>query len=160
MRRHWTCLGLIAAFATGCTHTVAPATPRNTAAPAATAAVVHLLNRTTFGIRPGDIVRVERMGFGAYVDEQLDPERLSDDVVESRVAGLSALSVSPRAFAHGYYEPMASARQEFASQRAGKAAATATLRGHLLPVAALTLPGGNKPVAVVQQPQLTPEEVS
>jgi uncharacterized protein (DUF1800 family) len=43
-------------------------------------AVLHFLNRLTFGPRPGDMARVQRMGFGAWLEEQLHPERIPDPV--------------------------------------------------------------------------------
>lgn len=40
--------------------------------------VVHLLNRMTFGARPGDIERVKAMGFQAFLNEQLNPSSLKE----------------------------------------------------------------------------------
>jgi uncharacterized protein (DUF1800 family) len=37
------------------------------------AAVLHALNRLAFAPRPGDIARVQRMGFAAWLDQQLAP---------------------------------------------------------------------------------------
>ena len=44
--------------------------------------VIHLLNRITFGPRPGDLERVMKMGWQKYLDEQLHPERIADEIVE------------------------------------------------------------------------------
>jgi hypothetical protein len=38
-----------------------------------TGTVVHVLNRLGFGPAPGDVERVQRMGVGAYVEQQLNP---------------------------------------------------------------------------------------
>jgi uncharacterized protein (DUF1800 family) len=40
--------------------------------------VVHLLNRMTFGARPGDIARVKQMGQQAFINEQLSPSSLKE----------------------------------------------------------------------------------
>ena len=36
---------------------------------------LHVLNRMTFGPRPGDVARVQQMGVERFIDEQLHPER-------------------------------------------------------------------------------------
>ena len=80
--------------------------------------VVHVLNRLTFGPRPGDVGRVQALGLSAYFDEQLHPELMSDDErVEPRLAPLTALNVGTRAFATDYYPPMVAARQEFTTRK-------------------------------------------
>src|SRR5579863_7560356 len=48
--------------------------------------VLQLLNRITFGPRPGDVERVERMGIKKFLDQQLHPERINDSEVEAKVA--------------------------------------------------------------------------
>ena len=52
--------------------------------PADSAAALHLLNRLTFGPRPGDLAEVQRLGVGRWLERQLDPSRLPDSV-ERRV---------------------------------------------------------------------------
>ena len=42
----------------------------------------HVLNRLTFGVRPGDHARVTAMGVEAYIEEQLAPQRLDDELCE------------------------------------------------------------------------------
>jgi Protein of unknown function (DUF1800) len=54
-----------------------------TASPALT-----VINRVSFGPRPGDFERVQQMGIDAYIDEQLHPESIDDSAVEQRVATL------------------------------------------------------------------------
>lgn len=57
--------------------------------------IAHLLNRTTFGIRPGDVERVQTLGVERYLQEQLSPNSivLPDSVV--RVAQVPALTETP-----------------------------------------------------------------
>src|ERR1700730_5285909 len=61
--------------------------------------IVHLLNRTTFGPRPGDVERVLATGVSAYIDEQLHPERISDQLVQPRLAALTPPTNSGGAYA-------------------------------------------------------------
>src|ERR1700733_4413684 len=42
-------------------------------APSENAQVVHVLNRLTFGPRPGDIEKVKAMGIQSFITEQLNP---------------------------------------------------------------------------------------
>jgi len=57
---------------------------------------LHLVDRITFGPRPGDLERVRQMGLGAFLDQQLHAERLDDSAVEARVAALPSLSMSAK----------------------------------------------------------------
>jgi uncharacterized protein (DUF1800 family) len=122
--------------------------------------VIHVLNRITFGPRPGDADRVASMGLGAYIDRQLHPERIADEGLDGKLASLTALQMSSQAFADQYRRPMIAARQDFTTtQKMGSAPIRLPyLRGHLLPIAAMSLPG-DKPVTVLQQAPVTAEEV-
>jgi uncharacterized protein (DUF1800 family) len=42
----------------------------------------HVLNRLTFGARPGDYARVSAMGAQAFIDEQLAPSKIRDTLCE------------------------------------------------------------------------------
>src|SRR4051794_34456997 len=48
-----------------------------------------VLNRLTFGARPGDAAAVRAMGVDRWIDEQLHPERIADPRVDSLMAGYS-----------------------------------------------------------------------
>src|SRR5215471_769194 len=41
--------------------------------------IVHVLNRLTFGPRPGDVDQVRRIGVDAWIDQQLHPDRLAEN---------------------------------------------------------------------------------
>ncbi len=56
--------------------------------------VWQLLNRTTFGARPGDFERVKQMGLEAFLDEQLHPDKIDDSAVEARLAKLQTLNMT------------------------------------------------------------------
>src|SRR5260221_770672 len=122
--------------------------------------VIHVLSRITFGPRPGDADRLASLGLSAYIDQQLHPERIADEALDVKLASLTALRMSPKAFAEEYRRPMIAARQDFTTtQKIGSAPIRLPyLRGHLLPIAAMSLPG-DKPVSVLQQAPVTAEEV-
>src|SRR5690242_15707068 len=42
--------------------------------------VAQVLSRLTFGARPGDAERVRAMGVDAWIDQQLHPERIDDEI--------------------------------------------------------------------------------
>ena len=67
--------------------------------------VIHILNRTTFGPTREEVQRVHRMGIRAYLDEQLHPERISDAVVEEKLAGLKTMRLSSRELIELYPTP-------------------------------------------------------
>jgi uncharacterized protein (DUF1800 family) len=51
--------------------------------------IVHVLNRLTFGPRPGDLERVRRIGVARWIDQQLHPEQIAEEpVVGARLAKL------------------------------------------------------------------------
>jgi uncharacterized protein (DUF1800 family) len=75
-------------------------------------AIVHVLNRTGFGPRPGDLERVRSQGIQRYLDEQLRPERLADAPVSARLAGLTTVRLSSRQIAQQYELPQIEARKE------------------------------------------------
>jgi len=47
--------------------------------------ILHLLNRITFGPRPGDIALVKQMGIENFIDLQLHPERIDDKEMQGRL---------------------------------------------------------------------------
>src|SRR5262245_27953418 len=56
------------------------------------ATITHVLNRLTFGPRPGDVDSVRAMGLASWIDQQLHPERIDD---RASVALLPALETPP-----------------------------------------------------------------
>src|SRR5215470_17453559 len=56
--------------------------------------VVHILNRLTFGPRPGDVDQVRRIGVDKWIDQQLHPERIAENpVLESKLKLLQTLQM-------------------------------------------------------------------
>jgi uncharacterized protein (DUF1800 family) len=56
--------------------------------------IVHVLNRLGFGARPGDVERVKAMGVENYINQQLNPEKISDSAAENRIKDLQVLNMS------------------------------------------------------------------
>ncbi len=66
--------------------------------------VIHLLDRITFGARPGDVERVMKMGWEKFLDEQLHPERIADQTVEQKLKNIESIHLSNSELAR-YYPP-------------------------------------------------------
>ncbi|MFN7982560.1 MAG: DUF1800 domain-containing protein [Vicinamibacterales bacterium] len=106
-------LGLAAVAATaGAPQAAKPASDERTA--------LHVLNRITFGPRPGDVARVQQMGVDRFIDEQLHPERLPDSPMQDRLASLDTLVMSSRDIAERFEIPAMQA-QLARQQQAGRA---------------------------------------
>ena len=56
-----------------------------TNSPVSTDPLIHLLNRITWGPTPEDIDYARSLGYDAYLDEQLHPDRIDDSEAEHRV---------------------------------------------------------------------------
>ncbi len=67
--------------------------------------VAHLLDRVTLGARPGDVERVMKLGWEKYLDEQLRPERISDQAVEQRLKNIESIHLSSAELAKNYPPP-------------------------------------------------------
>jgi uncharacterized protein (DUF1800 family) len=53
--------------------------------------IIQALNRLTFGAKPGDILKVRAIGLDKWIDQQLQPEKINDDAMNSFVRSYSAL---------------------------------------------------------------------
>jgi uncharacterized protein (DUF1800 family) len=67
--------------------------------------VAHLLDRVTFGARPGDVDRVMKLGWEKYLDEQLRPERISDQAAEQRLKNIESIHLNSAELAKNYPPP-------------------------------------------------------
>ena len=76
------------------------------------AAIVHVLNRTGFGPRPGDVERVRAIGIQRYIEEQLRPDRIADAAMATRLSGLTTITLSSRQIADQYELPQLEARKQ------------------------------------------------
>jgi uncharacterized protein (DUF1800 family) len=76
------------------------------------ARIVHALQRLSYGVRPGDVDAVRRVGLPAWLDSQLHPERLRDTALEARLAGLRTVGLDTAELRKGYEVP-ASVKKEY-----------------------------------------------
>jgi uncharacterized protein (DUF1800 family) len=56
--------------------------------------IFHLVNRTTFGPTPEELEQASRLGFAGYLEHQLRPESIPDEVVEDKIASLKTMRLS------------------------------------------------------------------
>jgi hypothetical protein len=73
--------------------------------------IVHLLNRISFGPRPGDIDRVRKLGIDRYIEEQLHPERIDDSRADSRLSSFPSIKMGARELNENYVTPSNVARE-------------------------------------------------
>jgi uncharacterized protein (DUF1800 family) len=78
--------------------------------------VIHFLNRTSFGPTHDEVQRVNRLGIGPYLDEQLRPQSISDAPVEERLAGLKTMRLSSRELIELYPPPKQAQQQAMMGQ--------------------------------------------
>ena len=71
----------------------------------------HLLNRIAFGLRPGDIERVQRVGADKYLEEQLHPDRIEDHVAKKRLAEITSIRMNPPELMRKYPQPQQLAKK-------------------------------------------------
>jgi uncharacterized protein (DUF1800 family) len=90
--------------------------------------IVHVLDRMGFGPRPGDVDRVRTMGLQAYVEQQLRPDRLSNEGVVERLASLETLTLSSREIVEGYILPVQRLRRQQQAQEPGASQESAPAR--------------------------------
>ena len=80
--------------------------------------IVHVLDRTGFGARPGDVDRVRAMGLQAYLEEQLDPDRAGVPTPDAQLRELRTLTLSTADLLREYPRPDPAARTQGAGGEA------------------------------------------
>lgn len=55
--------------------------------------VLHILNRFTFGPRPGDVAAVEALGVRKWFEQQLNPDSIDDSALDARLAMFPAMNM-------------------------------------------------------------------
>src|SRR5262245_5517981 len=84
MRVHLAC---VCALGAACATNPSPKLPSAARKPT-DATLAHVISRTTFGARPGDVDRVRAAGIAAYLEAQLHPEHLLDEGLDGRLEPL------------------------------------------------------------------------
>ena len=64
--------------------------------------VLRLVNRINQGFQLSEYRRARRMGFQAYLEEQLDPASIDDSALDAQLATIPVLTMSPREVAEAY----------------------------------------------------------
>lgn len=54
----------------------------------------HVLNRLGFGARPGDIERIKTIGIQKYIDQQLNPASITDNLAEGKLRNLEIFNMT------------------------------------------------------------------
>jgi uncharacterized protein (DUF1800 family) len=67
--------------------------------------ILHVLNRLGFGARPGEVERVKAMGLDNYINQQLNPEKISNAVADAKVKDLPTLSMTTAELYEKYPQP-------------------------------------------------------
>ena len=121
------------------------------------AAIAHVLNRIGYGPRPGDVERVSQMGLAKYIDQQLHPDKVSDDAVDTKLASYTTLSMSSRDLAQKYFAPAQELRKaeqtKAAKAEAKSGAAGGTMDPKMDPNAPKAPPPVSPEVRQAQQAQ-------
>src|SRR5690349_8430780 len=66
---------------------------------------LHVLNRFTFGPRPGEVARVASTGVDKWFEQQLHPEKIDDSGMQSRLAGFRTLNMDARTLVENFPPP-------------------------------------------------------
>ncbi len=81
--------------------------------------VIHFLNRTSFGPTSATVQKVKQSGIRAYLDEQLNPERIQDDLAEEKITGLKTMRLNSRELFE-LYPPPKVAKERTAAMMGGE----------------------------------------
>jgi uncharacterized protein (DUF1800 family) len=86
--------------------------PAISAATADEAAILHALNRLTYGPRPGDVDRVKAMGLQKWIDLQLTPARIDTSALDARLSRLETLTLDSQTIQREYAAPAMMERRQ------------------------------------------------
>lgn len=73
--------------------------------------ITHVLNRLGFGVRPGDVERVQRLGLQKYIDQQLNPGSIDDSAAERRIEPLGSIGMTIPEIFENYPDPQQIAKE-------------------------------------------------
>ncbi|HJW98904.1 MAG TPA: DUF1800 family protein [Terriglobales bacterium] len=66
---------------------------------------IHVLNRFTFGPRPGDFQRLQAVGIDNWFEQQLHPEKINDTALEARLAPFRTLKMDTNELVRNFPPP-------------------------------------------------------
>jgi uncharacterized protein (DUF1800 family) len=97
--------------------------------------VLHVLNRLSYGPRPGDVAKVESIGIDRYIQQQLSPETIAESSEFGlKIAQFKSLKLTPLVLLKTYGDlqkspsPMVNGDRNFATQISGEAMQANLLR--------------------------------
>jgi uncharacterized protein (DUF1800 family) len=90
------------------------------AAAADDAAIAHVLNRLTYGPRPGDVDRVKAIGLQKWIETQLTPSRIEDGALEAKLQRLETLALDSETIQRDYAGPAMAERRKRAAEGADR----------------------------------------
>jgi uncharacterized protein (DUF1800 family) len=90
--------------------------------------IQHLLNRITFGPRPGDVEATLKLGIARTIERQLHPEAIDNSALDTQLAAFPSLAMDSAAISRNYVTPMDLARQMGMLRRDGSAPTADTRR--------------------------------
>jgi uncharacterized protein (DUF1800 family) len=74
-------------------------------------AILHALNRLTYGPRPGDVERVRQMGLAKWIDQQLNPNSIDDRALDALLENYPTLRMSSANLIAEYPQPKQAEKQ-------------------------------------------------
>src|SRR5712664_2177048 len=74
-------------------------------------AILHALNRLSYGPRPGDVERVRQMGVAKWIEQQLNPNSIDDRALDARLADYPTLRMSTAKLIDEYPQPKQAEKQ-------------------------------------------------
>ena len=116
--------------------------------------IAHVLDRITFGARPGDIAHIQQIGLAAYIEQQLHPERISNGALSARLSEFETINLSASELASEIFMPADQLRRQLEAERARQAASDPAMAGTA--GAATTQP----PPGTPQRPNAPPQQPS
>jgi uncharacterized protein (DUF1800 family) len=75
-------------------------------------AILHALDRLGYGLRPGDVERVEHIGLAKWIDQQLHPESIDDSALDARLDEFPTLTMSSGTLIADFPRPQEAAKRE------------------------------------------------
>lgn len=73
--------------------------------------IIHFLNRTSFGAKPGDVERINKIGIKQYLEQQLNADSINDAVAEQKVDDLEIFKMTTAEVFAKYPNPTGLLRQ-------------------------------------------------
>jgi len=77
-----------------------------------TEAILHALNRLTYGPRPGDVENVRKMGLANWINQQLNPDSIDDSAVQARLGNFQTLTMTSAKLMNEFPQPQQAAKRE------------------------------------------------